>query len=502
MWEAVPPIPLISASADNMYLGLFNHPSYTVLNEVMKRIGETAELPVCILNEVDGAYANERLHAFNLTQAGGNLIDAARCQNHATHLITVSMLSLIQKKLLSRLYQLSVFLTNLGYILRLQIALKQWIEAEMDFQCSCDMNSLQPDPLMSEIVSLIRMRHSKESKGDTGKITDQNHQSSQFCKKLDAFQDMWNGSASGPPQHFCNSMQATCNSCHCTSRAEAAHKMSKTAIDLLLTAAPPPPVPNKWSKLWAPLEFVAVGLVLCNYLPNIFNLAFEAIEFKDSTKESEGADPRMVESLHFHEVQGKRYLGSKEFLQCRESQFAVRTFIIVGEALQILTKHWLHNLNRAKRAERLPLYTLFNPRTSVVQAVLQWISHMLFDSEGRGRLQFVWRSDRTCFADWCHDFPASLRQLRHVLMSLSAWIYKRHVKYWMQFPWPLVVISDAEADPEFFESVLTRWDSCHTCCVRPGIARCLKERGITSQELLEDEILVFYSLNRGLGLLF
>lgn len=467
-----------------MYLGLNHHPSYNVLNEVMKKISDTAELPVCMLNEVDGAYANERLHAFSLMQADssavGPFLDAARCQNHTTHLITVSMLALVQRKLLSRLYQLCVFLTNLGYVLRLQLALKEWMESEFDFQPNCDMNSLDADPLMTEIISLIELRHGQDGEGNDEKPN------SRFQKKLNAFKDMWNGKASGPPQHRCNAAVATGSCRHCQNRADAVQKMCKTAIDLLITTSPPPPVPNKWSKLWSPLEFVAIGLVLCNYLPNIFELAFKAIEFKDATAEVENADPRIVESLHFHEVQGKRYLGSKQFLQSRDEQFVVRMMVIVAEPLQILTKHWLHNLNRAKKGERLPLHGLFNPRTSVVHSMLQRIAHMLLDVKGRGRLQFIWRPDRESFQDWCNDFPASVKQLRQVLLSLSGWIHKRHVKYWHQFPWPLVAISDDDADADFVTETLKRWDLCHACCVRPGLARTLKQHGISSEHLSQD----------------
>ena len=42
---------------------------------------------------------------------------------------------------------------------------------------------------------------------------------------------------------------------------------------------------------------------------------FKAMEFKEMLPNSEldNLDPRVVEGLHFHEVQGRRFKGSQEF---------------------------------------------------------------------------------------------------------------------------------------------------------------------------------------------
>ena len=129
-----PPVPLISCSAEQMCYALRHHPSFYIINELVKAIGQTAQIR-CKLHEVDGAYANLRLHHHLLSlsendsqKPGGSYLDSVRCQSHATHLISVSMLALIGGSVLSRLYGLCVFLRNLGYLLRLQLALKQWLE--------------------------------------------------------------------------------------------------------------------------------------------------------------------------------------------------------------------------------------------------------------------------------------------------------------------------------------------------------------------------------------
>ena len=137
-WEmrlVMPTIPLMSSSADQIFYALEFHPSFFSINELVRLLRQTAELSAS-LHEVDGAYANLRLHHHLLSMeqhdpsrsAAGSFLASARCQSHATHLISVAMLSLIGGNLLNRFYGLAVFLRNLGYLLRLQLALKQWIQ--------------------------------------------------------------------------------------------------------------------------------------------------------------------------------------------------------------------------------------------------------------------------------------------------------------------------------------------------------------------------------------
>ena len=110
----MPTIPLISCAADQMFYGLRRRPSFYAINEMVRLIGLTAQV-CCSLREVDGAYANLRLrhHLLSLreydgTQEAGSFLDTARCQSHATHLISVSLLALTRGNLINRLYALCV----------------------------------------------------------------------------------------------------------------------------------------------------------------------------------------------------------------------------------------------------------------------------------------------------------------------------------------------------------------------------------------------------------
>lgn len=393
--KVVPPIPMLSSSAESMFYGLECHPSYRALHTLTNEMMSLSRMPAVQLHEVDGAYANERLNAFFLSipgfGAGGFLLDHSRCQNHATHLITVAILGLVGCNVLSKLCQLTVFLSNLGYVLRLQMAVRDWLLDSLVFNPTCDLASLEPDLLVQELKQYIQTWHFSEKQlGDNHDDDDDDKKSrstTKFERKLDAFMSMWNGTGVGPPTHNCNCGVEHGDAKHCKDRHDAATKMADVLIDLLLTSCPSPPSPNKWTKLWRPVDFVAVGVLLNCYLPNIFDIAFKSMSFStqdNAVGDDADQDPRVVEKLQFHEVQGKRYLGAKTFLQDRTSQFAIRLLLVALEPLRFLTDSWLGNLKSLKRGGRAPLHSLFDPARSHVTAALKKVASLLVDPKGSG----------------------------------------------------------------------------------------------------------------------
>ena len=128
-------------------------------------------------------------------------------------------------------------------------------------------NLSAPDPLMEQALDFLQTWHHGRD-ADSGQDT--GFKSSRFQGLLKEFRDMWNGSYAGVPVHRC------CSG-HCQSRQEAADKMSKTMIALLLTCTPAVPSPNKWTKVFPSSDFVAMGILINGFLPNIFDIAFKGI---------------------------------------------------------------------------------------------------------------------------------------------------------------------------------------------------------------------------------
>ena len=178
---------------------------------------------------------------------------------------------------------------------------------------------------MSETVDFLRTWHHGRD-ADSG--DEDRRRVSQFDKRLQEFMVMWNGSYSGYPVHHCSTG-------HCSSRDEAARKMSSTFIELLLTTLPSVPAPNKWTKLFPASDFVGLGILINNFLPVIFDLAFKPVMFSADVNHDE-ADPRLVEGLYFQAVQGK-ISGEQEVLAlpgckvgCSMLAFGIRTLAAIS----------------------------------------------------------------------------------------------------------------------------------------------------------------------------
>mgnify|MGYP001825311435 CR=1 FL=1 len=123
---------MLSNTAENLYYTLHNHPAYHTVNELMKKIMSQATVS-CQLTEADGAYSNQRLVHYLLSlpefdaSAHGSFFQFLRCQNHATHLISIAAMTWVGDKLLAKMYGVAVFLRNLGYLMRLQLAVQEFL---------------------------------------------------------------------------------------------------------------------------------------------------------------------------------------------------------------------------------------------------------------------------------------------------------------------------------------------------------------------------------------
>ena len=335
------------------------------------------------------------------------------------------------------------------------------------------------DQLMQETVQFLEQWHHGRDCEDSGQQGRRNRQS-EFHRKLDAFKNMWNGSFAGHPMHRCTLG-------HCNGREDIIEKMTTSFISLMLSALPSVPAPNKWTTIFPASDFVGLGLLIHNFLPCIFELAFRPVMFTTEFQHEE-ADPRLVEGLHFQAVQGKRYLGSRDFLASSESQWNCRVWLLVSEHLRQLVFYWLRNLKDCKKAgSRFPICELLDKRVSVIWAVLQNIGNQLLDNRGTGRLCFAWQaSGFSSYQEWCSCDTKQVRELRRALLALSAWVYRRHIVYWEQFPWCLMRLVDDFAEEASVEEVKDRWDSSLICCMPAGLARELKRAAPTAEALVAD----------------
>ena len=204
-------------------------------------------------------------------------------------------------------------------------------------------------------------------------------------------------------------------------------------------------------------------------------------EFPDTAANS---DPRLVETLAFHAVNGKRLTGSRDFLESLDCQWSLKILTLSMEPTRVLIYTWLSLLGKSlKDGERPAIYKLLDPRTSVVVQMLQHYSSLLMSKSGGGRLRLVWPCQGSSFATFCATHPEKCRQLRRILMLGAGWMFRRHFVYLNSDTLALTMCGDDQADPHTLKNFLEFWEEKNACCFPPGICRDFKKNNTRVQDL-------------------
>lgn len=162
--------------------------------------------------------------------------------------------------------------------------------------------------------------------------------SASFEKKAQFFREMFNGDiASQKPVHVCSHQGLPCEQRHCCDRDVAVEKCTDALLDLLMSSMPGIPTPNKWTTIFGPLEFVLAGFILYGWLRQVFEIAFQGMTFSEFDETKETTDPKLIEALCFHAVNGKQHGNSLKFLQSADASWAIGLLAITLEPNRVLT---------------------------------------------------------------------------------------------------------------------------------------------------------------------
>ena len=256
-------------------------------------------------------------------------------------------------------------------------------------------------------------------------------------------------------------------------------------VDLFLTSMPAVPAPSKWSKLFGPLDFILSGNIVHNWLQEIFTEAFGEMSFQEFDPTPADVDPRLVESLAFHAVNGRRLQSAREFLQDRHAKWGVSLACVALEPNRMLTWYWISCLGKSLTpGERPPLFSMLNPGESILVSLMQHYSSLLCTTDGLGRLCWLWMPlGYDSFDQFCRSEPGLVREIRRVLLFACAWQYRRHYEYISSDMFAIACVADPDACPRMVESFLEGWRRKRVCCVPGGLPRALKQRQVSCEEL-------------------
>ena len=207
--------------------------------------------------------------------------------------------------------------------------------------------------------------------------------------------------------------------------------------------------------------------------------------FREFEKADRSADPKLVETISWHAVNGKRLKSSVDFFNDPDCAWSVKLLSVSMEATRFLIWFWLSCIGASLLAgERPMLYKVLDPRCSPVVMALQHLSSMCMSLEGGGRLQLLWPSSMfNSFSEFCELQPDKCRRIRRMLLLAAGWIFRRHFTYLNSDVFSLLMCGDEEAHDESLKTFLEFWTVKHQCCYPPGLCRDLKAQALTPEDL-------------------
>ena len=164
--------------------------------------------------------------------------------------------------------------------------------------------------------------------------------------------------------------------------------------------------------------------------------------------------------------------------------FKLITLAIVDEPVRFLTYEFLKLGDKSEQDP--PLSTLVHDATSPLKAASQYLASLLLCKNER--LALVHQSEgMNTIEDWERQRPQQVRSFRRMVLLCVAWLQRRHVDRLVAPPFGLSCLGDSRISQEKKEEIVAQWDSTNPCCVRPGMARKLKARGICGTDLLSSK---------------
>lgn len=271
----LPPIPLSTTAAEQMYYGLFFHEHIKPLVDARSKLFDLS--PLCVgLSETDATLSNERLEAF-LTETARPKVWKLHffCRLHQLQLTEAALLTHVGLNVLSRLYGLTILMHTSGYFLRLSPQLPCVLGQSLSVSLAATSGPAPEEArhyskeLIEYLMAHYRPYRKKEAGGsvhervaaeaDSGPDYDGGYVDigkDKYRAKLRCFFDAFNGLLwqPTPEQHYSG---PAC----CPSPQKSAAKLSDSARKLVFAAAPNTPTSNKWSKLGPALDWVLLGML-------------------------------------------------------------------------------------------------------------------------------------------------------------------------------------------------------------------------------------------------
>lgn len=459
----IPPIPLFSASAANIYYGLVWHPTVTVIRKLLYTL-----MMKCLhkfkFREYDGAPANDTLSAHLLNEdvsLGVTTMNSA-CGNHANVLAQNAVLVTSYAtptgpkfNLLNDLYASSLFM-RMGFFIKLIAAIP--VIMQRDVRIVKESPPPGAKTYTQEMIKycLSTFRFNRPQSISSSEMTSPSIKVfKKYYEELMGYFGLFNG---GGRKHQGFPIYSSGKS---LKRQASVDKLISHARRVVLPHLPTVPSSSKWTRLPPCIDFHIVANHY-NLLSCAANEACHGIDYLMYPEKYSCShdDPWKGDA-------GNRYKRQRQLLGCDARGLAMRCLAIVLEPIRMIT-HMFMSYGRSKGQYRRypPIMDLIWPRKSIIVMALQYLTTLLH-FEG-SRLALVWAHSSSSLTDWENNFPEQKLYLRRMILVAISVLRYRHRQF---DTWALQLFGVGDQRRSLIErmQLANRFKSLNSCCVPAGL---------------------------------
>ena len=500
----LPPVPLSTNAAHNIYQGLYGHALTKPIMDALDSILSHCRL-TCRLNESDAHLANEKLHRFQYFQRMGSqesqapaealaagqaevqqhgrvqarapslpaeTMEQIFCQNHQTQLTVTALVDSLNKSegagghLIPNLYCATLFLRMGGHFVRLLASVQQAVKSR-DFFHWVPLPSREElaegrefgDELASYIID--NLRHNARQMASTSRGTEFGWQ--RTAKEVrHVFRHILNA----PYWHRDRLCHYCVNQC-CQNREQAERRVVWGILHVVLRSLPGLPLLKDWVKLGPSLDF----FICAEHQGILFKLMKNASWASKFPQRDNNCEETTL--VDWAKLAGTRYQRSCQMLESVQERLQRTVLAIVHEPLRHPHASFLQEGHTELNDGEWPglLDQLWAP-TSRFQAVLQYLSSMLCGNVSRTRL--VWQlSGCASFEDWLQGRPEEARFFRARVLLVAQLVQRRYNRTLNTPALQLFSLSDVRRTDH--QETIQTFMSKKPCCYVPGFGREIRQ---------------------------
>ena len=307
------------------------------------------------------------------------------------------------------------------------------------------------------------------------------------ARRRQAAQDLFD-ILNGDP--LCDQMVHYCESDACCQNKEITiQKVVKALIGFVFSSTPSSPELGKWSMLGSALDHIVIGAWTFHIYRDAFDRAFGNQQASDVRKiRGLDLDRAMVEELAFTSEVSKT---AKQVVECLSDDILDRDVVAFALALEPVRVMLMalfafskggYSNDPIEQPLSTPGICIFSsPFDSPLYVLLQYGSSLVSQTSV-SRAALLWKfCGCSSMDEMFKREPALATRFADMVLVTTGWIYRRHFRDIVTWPWKLTVLGDPCATRESKECIAEEFFNAKLCDMDYYFSRRLRKTGLVSK---------------------